>query len=156
MKLWLLSIAGALSLFAAGAAFAQVCETYCWRYDQGECAEYAQRCTSPSGPSGPSSRRSYGAIAYDRAHGASGYSDSYGSRSKAESAAMSECAKYAKDCDVAVWFENKCGAVAADSNPTEYWGLGDTDRAARAAALNECVKDGRKGCKIFQSHCSKR
>ena len=78
----------------------------------------------------------------------------WSSRAKAESVAMQTCAKYAKDCEVTVWYDRECGAVAADQGPTAFWGIGNTVSQARATALNECMKGGRKGCAVQVSQCS--
>ncbi len=69
---------------------------------------------------------------------------------------MSACRRRARDCDIAVWFEGQCGAVAADAAPTKFFGLGASLSAARSLALTRCVPDGRKVCTVFQPHCSWR
>jgi hypothetical protein len=135
--------------FTAVQADAQFCSTTCSRYEEGQCVEHTQTCTSPSAPS-----HSYGAIAYSRTSGSSGYSYSWSSRSTAESVAMRNCAKYAKDCEVTVWFDHQCAAVSSDTGPTAFWGLGGTISLARAAAQRECMKGGRKGCAVQVSACS--
>jgi len=123
------------------AAQAQFCSTTCSRYEEGECVEHTQTCSTPS-------------AAYSRTTGAFGYSYKWGSRSQAESAAMQNCAQHAKDCQVTVWYNHECGAVAADQGPTAFWGTGNTVSQARTAAQNECTKGGRKGCAVQVSQCS--
>jgi serine/threonine-protein kinase len=135
--------------FASVAASAQFCSTTCSRYEEGECVEHTKTCTNPSAPS-----ESYGAIAYSRTSGSYGTSYKWSSRAKAESVAMQNCAKYAKDCEATVWFNHKCGAVSADPGPTAFWGLGNTIGQARAVAQQECMKGGRKGCTVEVSACS--
>jgi uncharacterized protein DUF4189 len=131
-------------------AQAQFCSTTCSRYEEGQCVEHTQTCSSMQSAPGDS----YGAIAYSRTTGAWGNSYKWSSRAKAESVAMQNCAQHAKDCQVTVWYDHKCGAVAADQGPTAFWGIGNTVSQARAAAQNECTKGGRKGCAVQVSQCS--
>jgi hypothetical protein len=140
-----------LALTAAAPARAQVpCSTVCSRYDQGQCVEYTHYgCTTPSAPTS-----SYGAIAYGRTSNAFGYSYSWGSEAKAESVAMQNCGQHGNDCEVMVWFEHKCGAVASGGGTTAFWGLGDSDGQARADAQNKCVNGGGKDCEVQVSQCS--
>ncbi len=139
-----------LGVCFAMTAQAQFCSTTCSRYEEGQCVEHQQTCTTPSAPA-----HSYGAIAYGRKSGAWGYSFHWDNRAKAQSVAMKNCAQQAQDCEVTVWFDRKCGAVAADAGPTAFWGIGDGAGQARAAALNECMKAGSKGCKVQVSQCSR-
>jgi serine/threonine-protein kinase len=143
--------AGALLLIALGrAASAQVCETSCSRYEEGQCVEYTETCTTPPPP------ESYGAIAYGRSSRAWGYSYQWDSREKAEQVALQNCGQHGDDCEIMVWFDRKCGAVAAGAEGTDaYWGLEDTDSGARSRALAECEKDGTQGCEIEVSQCSR-
>jgi hypothetical protein len=144
---------GVLLALAAGApARAQIpCSTVCSRYDQGQCVEHTHySCTTPTPPPA-----SYGAIAYGLTSGAWGTSYRWGSQAKAESSAMQQCAQHGTDCEVMVWFERKCGAVATAEGTTAYWGLGDTDGEARADAQKKCTEDGGKICEVQVSECSK-
>ena len=141
---------GVLVALTAGApARAQECSTMCSMYEEGQCVEYTQTCTSPSTPA-----PSYGAIAYGRTSRAWGYSYRWNSQAKAESVAMQNCAQHGNDCEVMVWFDRKCGAVASGEGTTAFWGLGDSDGQARAAAQNKCVEGGGKGCEVQVSQCS--
>ena len=144
---------GILLVFSGAApARAQECSTSCSRYEEGECVEYMHTCTDTS--SAP--RPSYGAIAYGRNSGAYGFSHSWDSEAKAESVAMENCGKHGTDCEVMVWFERKCGAVAARSDSTvAYWGLGNSDGEARSVAMNRCAKDNGSQCEVKVSQCSK-
>jgi hypothetical protein len=99
--------------------------------------------------------RSFGAIAYGRASKAWGESYKWESQRKAESVAMQNCAKHGNDCEVMVWFERKCGAVAAGEGATAYWGLGDSDGEARADAQSKCAKASGSDCEVQVSRCSK-
>ena len=137
-------------VFAAMTAQAQICSTTCNRYEEGQCVEHRQTCTTPSAPAD-----SYGAIAYGKTSGAWGFSYSWASRAKAESVASQNCAQNAKDCQVVVWFNHKCGAVAADQGNETYWGIGDTVSQAQAVAQKTCVKGGGKSCEVKVSQCSR-
>lgn len=139
-----------LGVLTAMTAQAQVCSTTCSRYEEGQCVEHMQTCSTPSAPA-----HNFGAIAYSRKSGAWGNSFAWDTRTKAENVAMKNCAQHAKDCEVTVWFDRKCGAVAADAGPTAFWGIGETVNQARAAAQNECTKGGRKGCTVQVSQCSR-
>lgn len=139
-----------LALTAAAPAPAQVCSTSCSRYDQGQCVEETQTCTTPPPPP-----PAYGAIAYGRTSRAWGYSDHWGSQAKAESVAMQNCAQHGNDCEIMVWFERNCGAVAAGDGTTAFWGLGDGEGAAREAAQNKCAQGGGKTCVVQVSKCSR-
>jgi hypothetical protein len=139
----------AFSILATMPAEAQICSTTCSRYEEGQCVEHMQTCTTPAAPAD-----SYGAIAYSRTSGAWGNSYKWGSRTKAESVATQNCAQHAKDCQVTVWYNHKCGAVASDPGPTAFCGIGDTVSQARAVAQSECMKGGRKGCEVQVSQCS--
>src|SRR5208282_5126138 len=148
---------GVLLALAAGApARVQAyCANECKRIDpkQGYCIEYgpvSPGCTEPSAPAA-----SYGAIAYGRTSGAWGSSHSWGSEAKAESVAMQNCAEHGDDCEVMVWFKQKCGAVASGEGTTAFWGLGDSDGQARADAQSKCVNGGGKACEVQVSQCSK-
>jgi hypothetical protein len=141
-----------LVLSGAAPAWAQACSFSCSNYIEGQCSEYTTSCSgTPSAP-GPS----YGAIAYGRKSGAYGYSYSWDSEAKAESVATQNCAKNASDCEVMVWFERKCGAVAARSDSSvAYWGLGNNDSEARSVAISQCTKDNGRQCEVKVSRCSK-
>jgi hypothetical protein len=143
-----------LALMVGAPARAQVpCSTVCSRYDQGQCVQYTHYSCEGAAPSAPS--RSYGAIAYGLTSGAWGTSYHWGSQAKAESSAMQRCAEHGKDCEVIVWFESKCGAVALGQGTTAFWGLGDSEKQARADAQNKCVTGGGKNCEVEVYECSK-
>jgi len=128
----------------------QSCSTECSRYEEGDCVEHTQTCTEVSPPA-----ESYGAIAYGRTSRAFGYSYSWPSRAKAESVAMNNCGEHGDDCEVMVWFDRRCGAVAVGQGSTAWWGLGNNEGQARADALDKCANDGGEGCEIRVSQCSR-
>jgi hypothetical protein len=144
----------AVLLVFSGSAptWAQACSFSCSNYIEGQCSEYTTTCNgTPSAP-----RPSYGAIAYGRKSGAYGYSHSWDSEAKAESVATQNCAQHGSDCEVMVWFERKCGAVAGRSDSTiAYWGLGNSDSEARNVAMSQCTKDNGRQCEVKVSQCSK-
>jgi hypothetical protein len=121
----------------------------------------SRQCTTVIGPdrAQPHAQPSYGAIAFDPLHAAAGMSHSFGTRADAEKKAMSECASFEKDCEIAVWFEDRCGAVATDyatKAPSEYWALGLKETDAKVGALKKCTDDHGKKCKVVVSQCSFR
>ena len=141
---------------AAGAPAWGVCfsNPYCGRYESGQCVEQIiPHCDYRTAPTAPS--YSYGAIAYGRTSGAWGYSHRWGSQAKAESVAKENCAQRGDDCEVMVWFDRKCGAVVASEDSSPFWGLGDSDAQARAAAQDKCANGGGKACEVQVSHCSR-
>jgi len=123
----------------------------CVRYDQGQCVEWRQ-CSYDVTPSAPTA--SYGAIAYGRTSKAWGFSFHWDNRSKAESVAVQNCAQRGNDCEVMVWFEHKCGAVASGEGGTAFWGLGNSDAQARADAQGKCVSGGGRACQVQVVQCS--
>jgi hypothetical protein len=140
-----------LALTAGTPAWAQVpCSTVCSRYDQGQCVQYTHYdCGTPSTPAA-----SYGAIAYGRTSQAFGYSHRWGSEAKAESVAMQNCGQHGDDCEIMVWFENKCGAVVSGGGATAFWGLGNSENEAQADAQKKCQDGGGSDCEVQVSHCS--
>jgi len=139
-----------LALGTASSSWAQVCSTSCSRYEEGQCVEHEETCTTPEPPP-----PSYGAIAYGRSSRAFGFSYRWPSQAKAERVALQNCAEHGDDCEIMVWFEHNCGAVAAGSGTSAFWGLGDGDGRARAAALGKCREEEGEACKIKVSACSR-
>jgi hypothetical protein len=140
-----------LVLSFAAPARAQVCHEECSDYYEGQCSQHTTTCTNPEPP-----KPAFGAIAYGRKSGAFGYSYSWGDQAKAESVAMENCGKNGNDCEVMVWFDRKCGAVAARSDSdAAYWGLGDGAGAARTNAINKCTQNGGQNCTVKVSQCSR-
>ena len=89
--------------------------SYSNEYNSSSCTYQRSSCDSErynnnGTPSAP--RRSFGAIAYSVSSRAWGYSENYGSRAEAQTRALRECRT--RDCEVAAWFYNSCGALAAD------------------------------------------
>jgi hypothetical protein len=132
-------------------AQAQVCTTTCDEYDQGTCVTERTTCTTPEPP-----KPDFGAIAYDTATGAWGESYHWENRDKAESVALQNCQdNKGTDCQVMVWFDRNCGAVAVDDDGNAYWALGDGEGAARENAIGKCNAGGSKDCAVQASECSR-
>jgi hypothetical protein len=146
-------IAAGVFVVAGAAAHAQIgaCNSYCGRYESGQCVETVYE-SCPSHNTQPTN--SFGAIAYGRGSRAYGYSYAWGSRTKAESVAMGNCKPHGNDCEIMVWFQRKCGAVSWGGGSTAYWGLGSSAAQAQADAQSKCAKDGRKNCQVQVSRCS--
>ena len=96
---------------------------------------------------------SYGAIAYSADSGGIGYSEQFASRAQAEQRAKKECGK--NDCEIAAWFYNSCGALAADDDGTWGGAQGGNEQRARQAAIARCIKEGGKNCKVIATQCSR-
>ncbi len=92
----------------------------------------------------------FGAIAYDDETGDYGLTYNYSSRAAAERDAKDECGN--RNCKVAVWFKNQCGAVAESKSVWGY-GLGKTRKAAENDAMEMCSK---KSCEIVAWACTDR
>lgn len=147
----------AVILIGASTPVLGYCPTECKRIDPkvGYCIEFGPvgaGCTENSTGSA-NIGGSYGAIAYSPASGEFGYSDKYANRAQAESRAKQECGK--SDCQVVVWYYNKCGALATDDDGA--WGADNGDDGARAnqAALAKCAEEHGKNCKVIASYCSR-
>jgi hypothetical protein len=148
-----LSAAIALSTTVVPAR-AQDCRSSCSRYEEGKCIETVESCSETGGTAhapGPS----FGAIAYSRTGGAWGYSYHWESQEKAEEVAKENCAQNATDCEIIVWFDRRCGAVASGNDGVAFSGLGYSAVAARDDARNKCLAAGNTECEIEVSQCSR-
>lgn len=95
----------------------------------------------------------FGAIAYSTSSGSNGFSYGFGSRGQAERAALGNCAAFAGDCQVLVYFYNACGALAVGRHLGYGYAWNARRSAAKAAALANCrVNDG--GCRVVRWVCS--
>ena len=101
-----------------------------------------------------SGRRWWGAIAYSAKDKGAGWSFDYNDLNDAKKQAMDRCAKQGKACKLMAWFENECGAVAADGN-IATWGTAYLKENAQRRALLECKKAGGRNCAIEAWVCSK-
>lgn len=92
----------------------------------------------------------YGAIALSPS-GGYGFSYNYADRSRAETRALSACAK--NDCAIATWFFNGCGALATSGN--RVWAAQDkSGQRARLLAQARCSEEGGSNCQVIVSDCS--
>jgi hypothetical protein len=115
------------------------------------CTGERDRCVEACGKNA----YSYGAIAYGARSEAWGSSYSWETKAQAEREAMTRCSEHGNDCEVMVWFEHKCGAVATDNARNVTWGLGDGEGPARRSALDKCAQAGGVACKVKASQCSR-
>jgi Domain of unknown function (DUF4189) len=104
---------------------------------------------------GGENRSGYGAIAYSPSNRSWGESYGYGSRNDAERHAVKECSSEARDCELAVWFNGQCGAVAGDDNGAWGAGLGPTPELALRDAMASCAKNNGKDCELERVTCTR-
>jgi uncharacterized protein DUF4189 len=104
---------------------------------------------------GEEASATYGAIAFSPATGAWGDAFGHPSRAGAEQRALGECGRRARDCAVAVWFKDQCGAVASAGGGIWASGLGRTRAAASADAMTDCRQRGARSCETRHAVCSR-
>ncbi|MGO9121500.1 MAG: DUF4189 domain-containing protein [Desulfomonilaceae bacterium] len=93
----------------------------------------------------------YGAIAFSKSTGQSGYSYDYSSRDDAEQAALNNCGE--NDCEIQVWFENSCAALAqGDDGALGYSWAANNRSSAESRALSECGSN----CEVLAWACTTR
>jgi len=94
----------------------------------------------------------FGAIAFSQDTGAVGYGYDYPSRAAAEERALDECGEA---CEVVVWFQNACGALAVgdDNGYGSAWAA--NRREAENIALNNC-KQNAENCSVRRWVCTTR
>jgi len=113
------------------------------------CADLRAKCQARC-----SGRRWWGAIAYSAKDKGFGWSTGWNDVSDAKKEALRRCAVQGTACKLWAWFENECGAVAADGNIVT-WGTAYLKENAQRRALDECRKAGGKNCAIAAWACSK-
>jgi hypothetical protein len=101
-----------------------------------------------------SGRRWWGAIAYSAPDKQFGYAFEYNNVNDAKKQAMDRCTKTGRACKIWVYYENECGAIAADGN-TVTWGTAFLRQNAEQRAMQECKKAGGRNCAIQAWSCSK-
>ena len=97
----------------------------------------------------------WGAIAYSAKDKGAGWSFGWNDLNKAKNEAMNRCSKQGAACQLWVWFDNSCGAVAADG-AIVTWGTANAKTDADQRALLECRKAGGKNCVIAAAACSRK
>lgn len=101
--------------------------------------------------------KTYGAIAYSDGTGSFGYSFQFSSKAQAEAQARNECSnKGGRNCKIATWYVNSCGALAKSSHGP--WGVGqkNSEQAAQKQAKAFCKQHGGRDCSVVFTGCSSR
>ena len=88
-------------------------------------------------------RDSWGAIAYSVKDKGFGYSDGWQDLARAKRTALDNCSRYGTACQVWMWYNRECGALAADGEKIG-WGTSSVKHTADQRALAECTKNGGK------------
>jgi hypothetical protein len=122
-------------------------------YDFGNKADFCQEIRAKC-QARCSGRRQWGAIAYSTKDKGAGWSYGFANLTEAKAEALRRCSKQGAACKLWAWFENECGAVAADGNIVT-WGTAYLRENAQQRALLECRKAGGKNCGIQAWVCSK-
>ena len=173
----------ALSLLAAGAAFASDCETQCggtycgatndsdaWKCDS-DRRTCIQSCLSEeqnrrdqnnggnysAGPSRPVPH-AFGAIAYSDATGQYAITHHFTTQAEAERNAVGVCNQKAGkgDCKILLWFDRACGSIARASNLVSGTGWAENGSApAERYAMQVCQQGGGADCRVIETVCSK-
>jgi hypothetical protein len=113
------------------------------------CGELRAKCQARC-----SGRRQWGAIAYSTKDKGAGWAYGFNDLSAAKAEAMQRCSKQGSACKLWAYFENECGALAADGSIVT-WGTANQRQDAQQRALLECRKAGGKNCAIEAWVCSK-
>jgi len=92
----------------------------------------------------------YGAIAFNQDTRDWGWASNYRTRRGAEDRALDECGR---GCEIAVWYEDQCGAVAMGRDGGAGWAPGYDLAEAEDEALYQCEGVDRR-CRILISSCS--
>ena len=97
----------------------------------------------------------WGALAIDSINGkTSGSAINRASKSEAGKDAMIGCANN-RDCRVAVYFKNSCGAVATNGSSVDAAAYDVTPAVAEQKAVAKCNKDSTKPCRLWvPARCS--
>jgi hypothetical protein len=114
------------------------------------CRELRAKCQAKC-----SNLKYWGAIAYSAKDKGAGWSFGWNDLDKAQKEAMDRCSKQGKTCKLWAWFDNSCGALAADGSIVT-WGTAYAKANADQRALLECKKAGGKSCAIQASVCSRK
>jgi len=111
-------------------------------------AQCQAQCSKPA-------KNSFGSIAISRKDKTTGWSYGYDNKDQAEKVAVDNCTKSGGfGCEVWIYFNNECGAVATDGGKIITWGTAAAKRSAVQQALLQCSKAGGKNCAIKASLCS--
>ena len=113
------------------------------------CGELRAKCQARC-----SGRRWWGAIAYSAPDEKYGFAYEFNNVEAAKKEAMARCSRIGKACKLWIYYENECGAIAADGNIVT-WGTAFLQANAEQRAMAECRKAGGKNCAIKIWSCSK-
>ena len=119
-------------------------------YREPYCQEMRNECFAKCPGKGS---HDFGAIAYSRATGATGWSNKRDTRDEAEQSALEYCGE--RDCEIEVWFDGTCAAIAVGNGGRPTWALGDTAREAQVNSLAKCRDAGGGACEVKESACSR-
>jgi len=95
----------------------------------------------------------FGAIAWSPQSKVYGWANDFSSRAAAEKAAVTHCAKRAKDCQAVLWFKSACGALAVGPKGDAGWAWAENQPQADRSALQACAKHS-KACTVKQRLCT--
>jgi serine/threonine-protein kinase len=101
----------------------------------------------------PAQQEYYGAIAYSIKRKAHGWAKNHPSQQAAEETALKNCAKFADDCKIAVWFKDACAALAVGPGGDYGSAWGETQKATDVEALKLCAKYS-TNCVITRRVCT--
>ena len=96
----------------------------------------------------------YGAIAYSRRTEHYGWANRAESQAGAERRALEKCE--GRDCRIAGWFRNSCGALATGEGG-QVTGFGHDVRVeeAKERAVRECRENRGRRCRVVVSACAR-
>lgn len=100
---------------------------------------------------------SFGAIAYSQASDNLAIAYGHDSQADAEEHARASCAKDTADastCQVALWFQNACGAFAKADDGSWGTGWGDSIPLAEQWARDTCQQHTQQACKVEVVICT--
>jgi hypothetical protein len=150
--LWVISALGMKPTSAVGGDCLYDCEgSTCADFSNKTdfCQELRAKCQARC-----SGRRWWGAIAYSARDKQSGSSYGLNDLRDAQKTALDRCSKSGSACKLWIWYENECGAIAADGNIVT-WGTAYLRENAEQKAMLECKKAGGENCAIQIWACSK-
>jgi Domain of unknown function (DUF4189) len=154
---------GALTVFGAASPASASCYSDCMIGCTGYGQSSSYSCTTKSGycsgkclMEGGGVAKTFGAIAYSESTGSYGYSYKFANRKQAETEARNQCAnKGGRNCKVATWYVDSCGALAKSSHGP--WGVGqkNSQQAAQKEAQAYCKQHGGRDCSVVFTGCSR-
>lgn len=119
-------------------------------YRQPYCREMQDQCSAQCAGKGS---HDFGAIAYSRSTGSTGWSNKRDTRDEAESSALEYCGE--GDCEIEVWFDGTCAAIATGNDGQPRWALGATAQEAQTNSVAKCQDEGGGTCEVRETACSR-